>query len=161
MADEEELDDLEEKPKRSPLVLILIVVNVVVIGGAVAAVLLLRGGGESDEAEEEEDVAAADEPGPIHHFDPFVVNLTDPGESHYLKVSVSVELMGESAKGRFEPRKTQARHAVLMTLSSLAVVDTRDVDSREQLRERLRDELEEVVGPRSVKSVYFTDFVTQ
>lgn len=161
--EEAEADVVEAKPKRNMMVIVLVAVNVVVIGGAVAAVLLLRGGGAppAPAAAAEAEEAGSAEPGPMFHFDPFVVNLSDPGEAHYLKVSVSLELANEAASTRFEPRKTQARDAVLMTLSSLTVSETRDVDGREQLRQRLKERLDEVVGPRQVKSVYFTDFVTQ
>lgn len=164
MADNNEEQDLEEKPKKSPLVLILIIVNVVVIGGAVAAFLLLGGGGTSTaEAQpaEEEPEESEDETGPMVDIPPFVVNLSDTERAHYLKVSVSVELRDEAAKTRYEPRKTHARHVILMTLSSLTLEETRDVDDRERLRERLQDDLEKVIGPRTIRQVLFTDFVTQ
>lgn len=166
MADEVDDLDLDEPKKKSPVVLILIITNVVVIGGAVTAFILFGGGGGSNEAEAaegEEVVETSDsgEPGPMINMSPFVVNLSDEERAHYLKVAVSLELRDEAAKLRFEPRKTHARHAILMTLGALTLEETRDVDDRERLRERLQDELEKVVGPRTVREVLFTDFVTQ
>ncbi len=174
MADDNDLDmDLDEQPKRSPLVMILVIVNVVVIGGAAAAFLLFGGGGEDEEddgeggtssgdsTESQGSEASSEEPGPIVAMPPFVVNLSDEERAHYLKVAVSIELRDERAKLRYEPRKTHARHVVLMTLSSLTLEETRDVDDRERLRDRLHSQLEKVIGTRSVRSVFFTDFVTQ
>lgn len=164
MADNTEDQDLEIQPKKSPLVLILVVVNVVVVGGAVAAFLLFGGGGESTaEAQPAEDapVASSEETGPMVDIPPFVVNLSDTDQAHYLKVAVALELRDEAAKVRYEPRKTHARHVILMTLSSLSIEETRDVDDRERLRDRLQDELEKVIGARTVRQVLFTDFVTQ
>jgi flagellar protein FliL len=163
-------DDLDlEVPKKKPLVLILIITNVVVIGGAVAAFLLFGGGGGGDEAQAAEEggeepaasTTSSEEPGPMINLPPFVVNLSDEERAHYLKVAVSLELRDEAAKLRFEPRKTHARHAILMTLGALTLEETRDVDDRERLRGRLLSELEKVLGPRTVREVLFTDFVTQ
>lgn len=161
--------DLETPKKKSPLVLILIITNVLVVGGAVAAVLLLGGGGGGGTseahaaAEEEQESESVDlgQPGPMIDLPPFVVNLSDEERSHYLKVAVSIEMRDEAAKAAFEPRKTHARHAILMTLGALTLEETRDVDDRERLRERLQDELDKVLGPRAVREVFFTDFVTQ
>lgn len=166
MADntEDQDQDLELAPKKSPLVLIIIIANVVLVGGGVAAFVLLGGGGESTaEAQpaQEEPVESPGETGPIVDIPPFVVNLSDIERAHYLKVSLALELRDEAAKVRYEPRKTHARHVILMTLSSLSIEETRDVDDRERLRDRLQDELEKVLGARTVSQVLFTDFVTQ
>lgn len=100
-------------------------------------------------------------PGPVIDLEPMVVNLSNTERTHYLKVSISVELTDEGAQQRYEPRKVQARHAVLMTLRSLTLAETQDVDEQERIRERLQEQLEKVIGPRTVRGVYFTDFVTQ
>ena len=176
MADKpEELDDDIQPPKRSPLVLILIITNVVVIGAAVAAFFIFGGSGGggdgeantnsggSKNADPEEETAdyAGNEPGPMVDMPPFVVNLSDTERAHYLKVAISLELRDEEASKRYEPRKTHARHAILMTLSSLSIEETRDIDDRERIRDRLQDDLEKVLGSRTVRNVLFTDFVTQ
>lgn len=164
MADNTEDQDLEETPKKSPLVLIIIIANVILVGGGVAAFVLFGGGGESTaEAQpaEENPLESSDDTGPMVDIPPFVVNLSDTERAHYLKVSVALELRDEAAKVRYEPRKTHARHVILMTLSSLSIEETRDVDDRERLRDRLQDELEKVIGARTVRQVLFTDFVTQ
>jgi flagellar FliL protein len=158
----DDLDELEQ-PKKSPVMLIAIVGAVVVVGGG-AAFFLLSGG---DEATAEtsggdgDETSSGDMPGPIVELQPFVVNLIDTERARYLKVGVSLELRDEAAKVRYDARKIQARHVVLMTLSSLAYEETHDVDDRNRLRQRLHGQLEEVVGARNVKAVFFTDFVTQ
>ncbi len=128
-----------------------------------AAALELGLAGCSQEASGSEETSSADPggPGPMVDLEPMVVNLSNTDRSHYLKVSVSLELTDEAALQRYEPRKVQARHAVLMTLRSLTLAETQDVDEQERIRDRLRDELSQVVGSGTIKSVYFTDFVTQ
>lgn len=104
---------------------------------------------------------APGEPGPIVDLEPMVVNLSNTERTHYLKVSISVELADAAAAALYEPRKVQARHSVLMTLRALTLAETQDVDEQERIRQRLQEQLENVIGPRTVRGVYFTDFVTQ
>ncbi len=104
---------------------------------------------------------APGEPGPMVDLEPMVVNLSNTDRTHYLKVSISLELADNDALKRYEPRKVQARHNVLMTLRALTLAETQDVDEQERIRQRLQEQLEGVIGPRTVRGVYFTDFVTQ
>ena len=105
--------------------------------------------------------SASGGPGPMVELEPMVVNLNSTDRAHYLKVSISLELTDEHAAKLYEPRKAQARHAVLTSLRALTLAETQDVDEQERIRGRLHEEIEKVIGPQTVQGVYFTDFVTQ
>lgn len=144
--------------RESSLLLGPIVVTVLMAIGAVFSGLVGCSTGGSEEGAA---APAAGQPGPMVDLEPMVVNLSNTDRTHYLKVSISLELEDADALTRYEPRKVQARHSVLMTLRALTLAETQDVDEQERIRQRLLEGLEKVIGPRTVRAVYFTDFVTQ
>ena len=110
---------------------------------------MVSGGGKSPETS-----AAA-----IHKMDPFLVNLADPGQLRYLKVTLHVEtpLAGEE----YEKRLPQLRDSVLSILSSKYFKDILTSEGKNVLREEIKEKMNQLLVETKVRNIYFTEFVIQ
>ncbi len=99
--------------------------------------------------------------GPVTAFDPFVVNLDEPGTSRYLKVTIQVESTDHAVEEGLEKNKQLVRDAVLSYLSGLHVKDTLGAEGKETIRAALMAKLDALVGPGKVRRMFFQEFVVQ
>jgi len=108
-----------------------------------------------------------------------VVNLADPGGYRYLRVSITLEFLPESAEFYRLPPETRkgvealfvedlARQKpiiddiVISILSSKTFAEVFTLEGKQQLKEELIQQLNASLGDRKyVGAVYFTDFVVQ
>jgi flagellar FliL protein len=107
------------------------------------------------------------EPAPkrgIVEFDPFVVNLADPGVSRFLRVSMQLVVKDAAQATEMEESKVvlmQARSAMLEVLTT----QTSDVlvtpEGKAKLRAALIEKLDHVTEEFEVVDVLFSDFVVQ
>lgn len=159
MADKtEKMDGAAAGAKKGPpLMIIMAVFAVLVLGGAFMMVQKAsakqKSGGEVKKVEK----------GPVMSLDEFLVNLSDPGSDHFLKVTVGLELdkaKGKTAEGLKE--ETPAiRDAVLTALSSQTRDEVTPIKGREKLKAQIKKNVNEALGEDDVQGVYFTNFVTQ
>src|SRR5690606_17164917 len=77
--------------------------------------------------------------GPVIALDPFVVNLDEPGQSRYLKVTLQLELVRPDAETVIEKNKQVIRDAILSHLSGLKLADTLGTAAKDKLRVDLLD----------------------
>ncbi len=99
--------------------------------------------------------------GPVIAFEPFVVNLDEPGTSRYLKATIQVEATTKEVEEGLEKNKQLVRDAVLSYLSSLHVKDTLGMEAKEKIRTALMAKLESLLGPGKVRRMFFQEFVVQ
>ncbi len=108
-----------------------------------------------------------------------VVNLADPGGYRYLRVSITLEFLPESAEFyRLPPDKRVAEEErfkeelarqkpiiddlVISILSSKTFAEIFSLEGKQQLKEELMEQLNASLGEgKYVGAVYFTDFVVQ
>ncbi|MCS7220749.1 MAG: flagellar basal body-associated FliL family protein [Anaerolineae bacterium] len=108
-----------------------------------------------------------------------VVNLADPGGYRYLRVSITLEFLPESAEFyRLPPEKRMAEEThfkeelmrqkpiiddlVISILSSKTFAEIFSLEGKQQLKEELMEQLNASLGDgKYVGAVYFTDFVVQ
>jgi len=160
MKDDEltEEDDLEPKAKTSKVVLILLVLNLVV--SALATFKLMT----ASPAEASEEVAAeeTDVPGPLHTFDPFVVNLNDVKNPRFLKIAIDAELRDDEViKELDETRVRFARDAVMRYLSSLTIEDAMGEAAKTTIANEVVARLNGAISEGAVKRILFAEFVVQ
>ncbi len=99
--------------------------------------------------------------GYIYKMEPFLVNLVDPGQLRYLKITIHVESNQEKVNEEYEKRLPQLRDAILTILSSKNYKDIINSEGKTALREEIKGRLNQLlVGPK-VQNVYFTEFVIQ
>lgn len=99
--------------------------------------------------------------GPVVAFDPFVVNLDEPGTSRYLKATIQIELGEGDAEHAMEKSKQIVRDAILRYLSGLHVKDTLGSEAKDKIRKDLVAEVEGIVGKDKVHRMFFQEFVVQ
>ncbi len=152
----EDKKDAAPAKKGPPMMIIMAVFAVVVLG---AAFLMVQKASAKQKGGEVKKV----EKGPVMTLDEFLVNLSDPGSDHFLKVTVGLEL--DKGKGKtaesLKEQTPEIRDAILTSLSS----ETRDQiapeSGREKLKAQIKKNVNEALGEEDVKNVYFTNFVTQ
>jgi flagellar FliL protein len=99
--------------------------------------------------------------GPVVALDPFVVNLDEPGQSRYLKVTLEIEMVPAEGEVIVNKSKQLIRDAILSHLSGLHVKDTLGAEAKEKIRNDLVAKLTKLLGPDKVRRAFFQDFVVQ
>lgn len=99
--------------------------------------------------------------GPIATFEPFVVNLDEPGNARYLKTTINLELADKETEEKFEKSKQLVRDAVLSYLSGLHVKDTLGSEAKEKMRNEIMERAQKVLGAKKVNRMFFQEFVVQ
>jgi flagellar protein FliL len=134
---------------------------------------------ESEAAAEEaahEEEAPADEHGGGEHgggaapvstivnLEPFLVNLADPDETRYLRVTIRVQLASKSAAqkvGATEVFSSKMRDTILGILSTKVAREVVTPEGKDQLKEEIAQKLNSFLPGKPVVAVFFTDFVVQ
>lgn len=169
MADEEkneEEEGAEEAPKASKVVPILIVVNILVSGfglmkinGLPSEPVIVNTVAPEIDREEE---SAPDVQGPIHAFEPFLVNLNEPGGGRFLRATVEIEVRNDEDLSELQAKERKVRDEVLRYLSNLRVDATLGEANRLKIQEGIVERISTLLGSdKIVKQIYFPDFVVQ
>ncbi|HXX44758.1 MAG TPA: flagellar basal body-associated FliL family protein [Candidatus Acidoferrales bacterium] len=145
-----------KKKSAAPLIVVLVVL---LAGGAGAAWFFLHHGKTAEAAPE------ANTPEFVVHLDTFTVNLADPEEGHFLRITIDLGL-GHPPKGAAERNYgdfpvARARDAILsvLTIGKADVLLT--PDGKTQLKHDLIQSLQDKVPEADVRNVYFTEFIVQ
>lgn len=114
--------------------------------------------------------------GPVVPVGDFIVNLADPGHTHYLKTSIVLQLAADpnAKKGGGDgddPAKALAtemapympayKDAIISTLSSKTAAILEEPAGREEVKAELIALLNSRVPEKKVMEIYFTDFVIE
>ena len=99
--------------------------------------------------------------GPTVKLGEFVINLNNPGQSRYLKLSLKVELDEPSTKGELRVRDAQLRDLIISYLSNLAIKDTYGARAKAVIRDNIRRRMNQILTSGEVKRVFFIEFMTQ
>jgi flagellar basal body-associated protein FliL len=147
-------------PKPSKALLGLIVVNLAGTGFVAFRLLTAQPAAAAvvikEEVSESQTVT-----GPVTTFEPFVVNLDEPGTARYLKTTLQLELASPEVNETFEKSKQLVRDAILSYLSGLHVKDTLGAEAKDKMRTDIVARAEKILGERNVKRVFFQEFVVQ
>lgn len=135
-------------------------VLVLMLGGGGAGWYFMTGQAATAEAKEEEH--EEEEPAEVIEFQPFVVNLADPGVSRFLRVSLSLVVRSHEAALALEDRVTQTR--VRSGLLDLLSQQTSDVlvtpEGKAKLKEAILASATKA-AEQKVSDVYFSEFIVQ
>src|ERR1700690_3651368 len=120
--------EAHDKPKKakggtSPLVMALLVLNLGASGFGGFKIMTASPAAAAP-APVKEEKSGKEITGPVVALDPFVVNLDEPGNARYLKMTVQLEMVGEKDAESIEKSKQVIRDDVLGYLSGLHVKDT-------------------------------------
>jgi flagellar FliL protein len=134
-------------------------VLVLMLGGGGAGWYFMTGHAASGEPKEEE---VHEEPAEVIEFQPFVVNLADPGVSRFLRVSLSLVVRSHEAALALEDRVTQTRVRsslldLLSTQTSAALVTP---EGKATLKQAILAAASKAAEAK-VTDVYFSEFIVQ
>lgn len=102
----------------------------------------------------------------VLHLEPFVVNLADPEDNHFLRVGVDlgldVALSGKESKGaEGAVPMARIRDCILEVLSSWHSDALLAPEGKEKLKNELLRALHARAPEVGIKEIYFTDFLVQ
>ena len=161
MQDEAESEPPPPKKKGRSKLLIVGLLLLLVLGGGGAGwwyFMQPAAAAEGGEAETKEEAR----PGLVT-FEPFVVNLADPGGRKFLRVGVQLLLPDESTAAELEEDEleiSRVRSAVLELLTTRTSADVNTVEGRAALKKAIAETAHEV-GHVEVRDVLFKEFVVQ
>ena len=148
------------KAGTSPIVMALLVLNLGASGFGVFKIMTAQPAAAATMPQHDEK-PAKEITGPVIALDPFVVNLDEPGNARYLKMTVQVELVTAHDGEVIEKSKQVIRDEVLSYLSGLHVKDTLGATAKDTIREELMKRMQAVVGEHRVRRMFFQEFMVQ
>ena len=162
----EEAPAEEAKPKApkggtSPIVMALLVLNLGASGFGVFKLMTAPPAAAATMPAPHEEKPAKEITGPVIALEPFVVNLDEPGNARYLKMTVQLELVNEHDGEVIEKSKQVIRDEVLSYLSGLHVKDTLGATAKDTIREELMKRMQAVVGEHKIRRMFFQEFMVQ
>ncbi len=165
-APEEGGDGHGEKPKKakggtSPIVMALLVLNLGASGFGAFKIMTAKPAAAATVEEHHEEKPSKEITGPVIPLDPFVVNLDEPGNARYLKMTAQLELVNAKDTEVIEKSKEVIRDEILSYLSGLHVKDTLGATAKDAIREALVKKLDAVVGEHRVRRIFFQEFMVQ
>ena len=99
--------------------------------------------------------------GEMYKLDPFVVNLSEPKGSRYLKTTIQLEMDDPGLSTELERRSAQLRDVILALLTSKTSHELQALEGKFRLREELLSRINALLVNGTVNRVYFTEFVIQ
>jgi flagellar FliL protein len=136
-----------------------------------ALIVLLGGGGEAwfylHHGKSAEAAAPVVEKAPefMVHLETFTVNLADPEESHFLRITIDLGLdhapKGAAEKGTGDFPVARVRDAILSVLARAKADVLMTPEGKDQLKHDLIQALQTSVPDSNVRNVYFTEFLVQ
>ena len=151
-------------PKKSNRMLLIIVAVLVLAGGGGGGywwfVMKPAAAAATAEAEPEEPA----EPPAMVNFDPFVVNLADPGGQRFLRVTFGLVVEGEEAAKHFEEEEVvrlKVRSAVLELLSQQMAAHLVTAEGKAELKKSLIEHATHNAEHLKVNDVLFSEFIVQ
>jgi flagellar FliL protein len=149
-----------KKKGRSKLLMIGLPLIVLLAGGGAGWWYFMQpaAAAEGGEAEAKEE----SRPGLVS-FEPFVVNLADPGGRKFLRVAVQLLVPDESVAAELEEDEleiSRVRSAILELLTTRSSAEINNVEGRAALKKAIAETAHEV-GHLEVRDVLFKEFVVQ
>lgn len=148
------------KKKKLPRVIILVLVAILMTGG-IAWFAVQRGNAGQATADTHNSV-----PKYSAHLEGFTVNLADPEENHFLRVTMDIgfDHLPDGAsreKSSIAIPAARVRDSILRVLTTCKAESLLTPDGKAQLKKNLIDSLTKDVPELGVREIYFTEFLVQ
>ena len=153
----------KKKSSKGKFILIVGVLVLLLGGGGAAALFAFRkpaAAATGDGAPKKETKPATG----IVSFEPFVVNLADPGAQHFLRISVRLIVANEEEAKKIEESQVQLmrlRSGIVDLLTSETSQHIVTQDGKNALKKEIAERAAKIVEPIEVADVLFSDFVVQ
>ncbi len=170
MANESDQEKVQETGGKKKSFLLFAVVGVVVLLGLGAGAYFFLFSTPSEEelakqVAKESEQAPKSLPAPkigvMFELNPFVVNLADPRARHFLKTTITLELVNDAAKERAQALLPRIRNDIILLLSSQTMEDVITMEGKIRLRDEMMARLNRILGQELLLNIYFSQFVVQ
>ncbi len=109
----------------------------------------------------EEEPEEPEEFGVFHEMEPIIVNPRNSGGQNVLSCKVGLEGRDEKILAEVESKLVVIRAAITQIFSEHTIQELSDVDYRAELRDKVKEAVNEIMDPVVVDRVYFTTFILQ
>ena len=106
------------------------------------------------EATEEKEVI-----GKVVPLETFIVNLAGSKGRRIAKVNIELELKGDHAAEEIDKRKAQIRDIIIIILSSKTYEEVSSRESRDGLKNEIKDTINSFLVQGKISNVLFTEFI--
>ena len=187
MAEVTEKAEVSEKKSSGSNVLLIIIAGMlflVLAGGGVGAYLLLNEDDTviSDANQAKQTQATKEAPvakktinsssssqrktdyahiGKMYPLDPFIVNLFSENGSRYLKTAINLELGNEELGVELDSKKPLMRDIIIKALSAKSYEEISTIQGKENLKDEIVANINEVLEDGKINNIFFTNFVIQ
>lgn len=111
--------------------------------------------------EAEADSENPDAPPIFIDMEDITVNLADTDNSRFLRAKIKLEVRNEEAKAKVEAAMIKINDLVITDLTSKTFKEIRTPQGKYKLKEELVYRINQLLGGKPVKGLYFTEFVSQ
>ena len=98
---------------------------------------------------------------PVLLLENLVLNPASSGGQRYLLMSIAIEASDAKVVADLTARDAELKDLILTSLGKKTVEELTDVASREAIKNEIMDTIKERFGKKSVKQLYFPQFVIQ
>ena len=110
--------------------------------------------------QQEEQKQEKKEFGPTYTLGDFTVNLSDSGGYQFIKASIVVEVSDEKVIQELEKRSPQLRDVLISNMREASVKEIEEPGAK-NLKRKIKNELNTVLGEGQIENVWFTQLVIQ
>ena len=157
LEEEQNENEVQEKPKSKKILLIVPILIVLLGGGAAGAYFKFFAGAPAEgtvEKKQEESVV-------YYEMDTFMANLADQGGKRFLKATLKVKVSSSQVMEECKLRNFEMRDLVLTLLTSKDSEEILSPDDKLVLKKQILEALNHVLRKGQALDVYFTDFLVQ
>lgn len=97
--------------------------------------------------------------GKVIPLETFIVNIAGSKGRKVAKVNMELELQGETVAEEIEKRKAQIRDIIIITLSSKTYEEVATREGKDNLRNEIKDTINNFLTKGKIKNVFFTEFL--
>jgi len=94
-------------------------------------------------------------------LDDITVNLADPDTARFLRAKIKLEVRSEANQAKVNAHMIEINDLVITNLTSKEFKDIRTPQGKYKLKEELIYRINQLIGGKPVKGLYFTEFVSQ
>lgn len=97
----------------------------------------------------------------MFQVEPFILNIGDRNGSKFLKLTMCLELSSPSLAEKAKAKTAAIRDAIIMLVTSKSADACNSPEGKLQLKDELIMTLNQLLGDKTVKNIFFTDFIMQ
>ncbi|MGM0651885.1 MAG: flagellar basal body-associated FliL family protein [Bacillota bacterium] len=150
----------KEGKKGKPLLLIILII--VLVLGLGAAGLFFFGVGLpflGDDSADQPDVETP--PEYSYSMEEYQVNLADPGNRRFLRMTIDLAYDEKDLAGEIEEREAELRSKIISVLRSKYVEDLEEPGGMESLEQDLLRAINDILNTGEVEAIYYKEFIFQ